>query len=102
MLKEVREIIFFRVAPMTSPLSARYRFELTPRHTPSLENLTFAQLLSKFHTIYVIRRFTIVSHINLVPLLPLCFFKNHLNNADTNIPVKTNGKVHLRTGHYGP
>jgi hypothetical protein len=89
----------FRVAPLTSSLSARYRFELTPRRTSPLKNLTFAQLLNKFHTIYVTRRFTIVSYINTVHLLPLCFFKTHLNNVDTNIPIKINGNVHLRTCH---
>ena len=70
-------------------------------HTP-LENLTFVQLLNKFHTIYVTWRFIIVSHINPVHLLPLCLFKTHLNNVDINTPVKLKDKVHLRTGHEGP
>lgn len=90
---------FFRVTPQTASLSARHRFDLTPRRTPPLKNLTFPQLLNKFHTICVTRRFIIVSHVNPVHLLPLSFFKTPINNVDTNIPVMINGKVRLRTGH---
>jgi hypothetical protein len=46
----------FMLAPLTSSLCARYHFELTPRITAPLENLTVARLLKKSHTIYVTQR----------------------------------------------